>query len=98
MDSLKTFLTERVSISGLGGSLGSARQELSPSVPIHEYARDQKGRYDRDILLKLLSRRSNLSDEEIDFIFEYLMVGDQFGGWAQHQDEDDADPFQKAAE
>ena len=77
-------------MSGLGGSQ-PALQDGKNQVPIHEYARDNKGRYDKEILLKLLSKTSGNTDEEIDFIFEYLMVGDQFGGWAQHDANDSLD-------
>ena len=75
MDSIKTFITKRVSMSGLGSGQ-APDQNHSPNVPIHEYARDSKGRYDKEVLLKLLSKKANMKDEEIDFIFEYLMVGD----------------------
>ena len=62
-------------MSGLG-SLQAPESQQSPAIPIHEYARDSKGRYDKEVLMKLLAKRSGMKDEEIDFIFEYLMVGD----------------------
>ena len=74
MESFKSFISSRVSLPGLNGP--PAATESKPDVPIHEYARDSKGRYDKEVLMKLLSKRQGITDEEIDFIFEYLMVGD----------------------
>ena len=74
MESIKTFITKRVSITGLNGQESGG--EANAAVPIHEYARDSKGRYDKDVLMKLLSKRQGISYEEMDFVFEYLMVGD----------------------
>jgi len=66
-----------------------AQQE---TVPIGERPRDDAGRYNKEYLMKLLQKRHGATGQEIDFIFEYLMTGDQYTSWAQADGQQLEDP------